>query len=955
MLSRLKISHKLWLLTTGVILILSTGFYLYFITLSKSQLQEGLQQKAHGLMQAFAINIGSSLQKNDAIAIKELLDGLENDPDIQFIFVGNHNGDTIYGYRYLTHQNIIDRILQGNQIKREEDGFVVLKQSVFYHDEFVGTLVMGFNSDWVKSELKTQARNLLIISLILVFLLIILSTLLARAISRPLDNAARAIESSSESGGLLGLRLPVEGSNEIAKLSRALNQLAENLDKNISELDASKKYVETLFQLSPIPILITNSLGQIERTNESASSFFGIERSVLLQMNLEKFIQPDDLSAIYNRILQERQEIRGYVTTLRMADNSKRVVELNISGHVDELEYVQNIIIAIIDITEKIEIQREILHSQTKLQRINEELQRNSEELKRLSAVNQQNAQNMARLIQISQEMMRAENPAAILKIVLEEGAKLSQSKEAYIMLWDKRKSGLKASLAFPANNLSKLTTLVQKDSSIFMQTYQRNEALVRDSSEMKKSDLHILGLDDYKEASVFSIPLSERDRRLGILIFIKEKQKNARLEEVHLLTTLANQAALYLENIHLVNALQEKAYHLERAYSELQKSQQQVIQLQKMESLGTLVGGIAHDFNNILGIIIPNTDLLRKDAKGDPQIIRRANIISESAQRAADLTRQLLMFSRNQDIQKVSVSPNKLLQRLSNMLRRTLGKEYEIELKLADNLPNIEADETRLSQVIINLAVNARDAMPEGGKIVIASEMKYYKPKGVNGQKQGKFVCISMKDTGKGIEAEHLDKIFDPFFTTKTLGKGTGLGLSVVYGIIQSHDGFIDVESQVGVGTTVYLYLPPGNMPDNQQKEEKMEKSVRGGGNILVVDDEQMIRDSVREILETFGYKITVAKDGFEAIRQVKETKISFDLAIVDMSMPKMNGIQTIRELKKIDNELRVILSSGHIERQPQLPEDLEIEDTLPKPYRLKELANKVRQILNHPSHAQN
>ncbi|GAB4379459.1 MAG: hypothetical protein Kow0042_28880 [Calditrichia bacterium] len=945
--SNLKISQKLWILTTTIILVLATGFYFYFAIMVQNQFREGLLKKGTGLVQTSSVNLGSALYFNDDNLIKSILEGLQNDPDIEFIFVADKQDKMRFGYHYSRYNSLIKNFLKSNQMQRFDKHLLVLKQSIFFQDEFQGDIVLGFNLYWVNQKVATQTRNLLIIAVSLSLLLIILSSIISKAISRPLKEAAHMLNEYSGGDDPLTLRLPVKGNDEIAQLSSALNHLADNLEKNLSELNDSKKYLETLFQLSPIPILISDTMGNIEVVNESASSFFGVEHSILVQMNLERFFQPEDLNAIFNRVLQEMQDIRGFVTTMKLTDGSKKVVELNIASHQDELNFVKNIIIAIIDITEKIQIQREILQNQTKLQRINKELTHKTAELQRLSSWNKKNAQNLAYLIEISQQMMRASTANTILKIMIEDGMRLLDADECFIYLWKAESNKLIASLASSTEVLDRISTSVSEGDNFIWETQKNNEAYVRDSTELKKKEFSILGLDPEDEFSLISVPISEREYHFGVISFIKRNHQSFRVEDVHLLSTLANQTAILLDNMHLVHALKDKATSLERAYSELQKSQQQVIQLQKMESLGTLVGGIAHDFNNILGIIIPNTDLLRNDANGNPKILRRAQIINEAAQRAADLTRQLLMFSRNQDVQLKVLSPNQLITRLTSMLKRTLGKEYDILVDLDPEVEDIEGDETRLTQVLINLAVNARDAMPGGGKIILKTTMRRYRPRAAAPTEEKEYACISVTDTGKGIAPDHLDKIFDPFFTTKSVGKGTGLGLSVVYGIMQSHKGFVEVESEVGKGSTFYLYLPPSSV--KRVTEEVPTKTIpRGTENILIVDDEKMIRESVSEILTAFGYRVQVACNGMEAVKIVQENQRHFQLAIVDMSMPKMNGIETIRRLRQLDPDLKLILSSGYLDRDRTIPPDLKIDGALPKPYRMRELALKIREILN-------
>ena len=948
MLARLKISQKLGLFIIAIIIVFMGSFYFYFKTTIRKQFEEGFTKKGMGLLQTASINLGPGLFFNDKEFLSNVLKGIENDPDISFIEVKNGKNEIEYNYKASNHSSSIESFVASDQIYSYSHNLLFVKQSIFFNDQYQGIVVAGFRLDWISKKVTEQTRNLLIISVILTFVILLLSIFLGRTISKPLKEAASTIKDYSEKDGALELRLPVHGNDEIAQLATALNLLADNLDSNILELNRSKKYLETLFQLSPVSIIITDTLGQIEEVNESACRFFGFEHKALTEMNLDTFFQSDDLNTIFNRIIQNMDEIRGYVTTLKMIDGSKKVVEVNISSHLDQFNYVKNLIIAVIDITEKIQIQREILHNQTKLQRINEEMIQKTAELQKVSALNEKNANNLGQLIEISQKMMRSSNRRDILNYLTERSQTLMEVSESIIYLRENDENLLKPVQSYPTEVHIRCLPTSAESGDFIWKTYKNNKSGIYDSAKLNSSEKKLLGLKPKESLSVACIPISEKEYVFGLIVMVKNDDSAFRTEEIHLLNTLANQAAILLENIQLVNALREKAKSLENAYEELQKSQQQVIQLQKMESLGTLVGGIAHDFNNILGIIIPNTDLIKKDAEGDSKIERRVSIIADAAHRAADLTRQLLMFSRNQDIQVKVLSPNQLVTRVSGMFKRTLGKEYDILLDLDPEVVDIEGDETRLTQVMINLAVNARDSMPDGGEIVIRTAMSKYRPKSQILDEEKDYVCISITDSGCGIKMRDLDKIFDPFFTTKSVGKGTGLGLSVVYGIMQSHRGYIEVESEEDEGTTFYLYLPPAEKREFELKDDNGKKIPEGNENILVVDDESMIRESVKEILESLGYFVKAVEGGMEAINTVKENKRQYQLAIVDMSMPKMNGVETIRKIKEIDASIKILLSSGHLEREKVVPKDIILDGTLPKPFRMRELALKVRQVLS-------
>jgi PAS domain S-box-containing protein len=390
---------------------------------------------------------------------------------------------------------------------------------------------------------------------------------------------------------------------------------------------------------------------------------------------------------------------------------------------------------------------------------------------------------------------------------------------------------------------------------------------------------------------------------------------------------------------------------------TEVASLETQLRHAQKLESVGQLAAGVAHDFNNILTVIQGYSENLIERCPEDTVVQGGLKQISQAAQRAAALTRQLLMFSRRQVIQPKVMDLNGVLQNLVKMLSRLVGEDIALLNKYAEGLASIEADTGMLEQVVMNLAVNARDAMPKGGQLIIETS-------GVEiGQdyvcqhadaRVGPAVCLTVTDTGCGMDRATLGRIFEPFFTTKEVGKGTGLGLATVYGIVKQHKGWIEVISEVGRGTTFKIYFPavPAATPSAAPGQVSAE-AVRGGGEtIFLVEDDPVLRELVREVLHQYQYRVIEASSGLEALNVWDHHSAQVNLLLTDMVMPDgMSGRDLAIQLKKRQPDLKIIYSSGY---SPEFAGgDLSREGAwfLPKPYSPVQLARLVRQSLDAPS----
>jgi PAS domain S-box-containing protein len=377
-----------------------------------------------------------------------------------------------------------------------------------------------------------------------------------------------------------------------------------------------------------------------------------------------------------------------------------------------------------------------------------------------------------------------------------------------------------------------------------------------------------------------------------------------------------------------------------------------QLRQAQKMESIGQLTGGIAHDFNNMLTVITGTIDILADAVNDKPQLAAIAKLISEAADRGAELTGHLLAFARKQPLQPREIDVNVLMVESEKLLRRTLGEQIDIELQIAKDAWPALVDPTQLTTALLNLAVNARDAMPNGGKLTLETGNAVLDRNYTDANKDaqaGDYVMIAVSDTGGGIPEAIRHRVFEPFFTTKEVGKGTGLGLSMVYGFIKQSNGHIKVYSEEGHGTTLKLYLPRANAIAPEAMEELPEAALEGGAEtILVVEDDPLVRSSVTAQLRSLGYRALTARNAAEALA-IADSGESFDLLFTDVIMPgDMNGRQLAEEMAKRRAPLKVLFTSGYTENaiihHGRLDPGVHL---LAKPYRTSDLAGMVRRAI--------
>jgi nitrogen-specific signal transduction histidine kinase len=392
------------------------------------------------------------------------------------------------------------------------------------------------------------------------------------------------------------------------------------------------------------------------------------------------------------------------------------------------------------------------------------------------------------------------------------------------------------------------------------------------------------------------------------------------------------------------------------RAEQALRQAEGQLRQAQKMEAIGRLAGGVAHDFNNLLSVILSYANLVLETMRQSDPARADVDEIRQAAERAADLTRQLLAFSRQQLLEPKVIALGEVVQGVEGLLRRLLGADIDLALVTPSSKIKIHADPTQIAQVVINLAVNARDAMPLGGKLTIETADVHLDADYVAhhvGVTPGPYLMLAVTDTGMGMDAVTTARIFEPFFTTKGQGKGTGLGLSTVYGIVQQSGGHIWVYSEPGSGTTFKIYLPETHRPaDRPSPVEPAPASLRGSETVLVVEDQDQVRALTRTVLARNGYHVLEARDGAQALLVSGDYPAKIDLLLTDVIMPLMSGKHLADRLAGLRPEMKVLYMSGYTDNSVIRRGVLEAGVAfLQKPVTPASLLGKVRTVLDEPS----
>jgi PAS domain S-box-containing protein len=720
--------------------------------------------------------------------------------------------------------------------------------------------------------------------------------------------------------------------------------------------------------------LVTKIAGLIERKRTQQELRYSRERYIELFDNANDIIYTHDLEGHYTSLNKKGQQITGYTVeeaaalefnSLATAEDvaiAKNMLARKLAG--DQTSTIYEVTIRAKDGTLiPVEVNTQLIYENDKpvgVQGIARDIRARKEAEEQYRQVSRSLLEAerraiteyktlLARIAQLAQVLASARDLAPIFQALLEFTTVSLPCNALRIALYDHEAVAITPHFLWIEGNNIDIKHIqpipVTTDSDI-RTAIVSGETIISSTplSDDEISTLFEYPHTDLKPASVMTVPMTIMGRTVGTVEIQCTTHNAYQPEHMTALQMAANLAANTIENVRLLNREREHDNQLRQA--------------QKMEAIGHLAGGVAHDFNNIVTAIYANCHTILQNLETNNSLRKYVHDIKDSATRAAMLTKQLLAFSRKQVMQTRNLSLNAVIKDIERLIATLVGEDVTINYNLAPDLPQMKADKSQLQQIMMNLAVNARDAMPLGGTITIATALVYLdkkRPQQYSKDESHPHIEISFTDTGIGMSAETQKQIFEPFYTTKPEGKGTGLGLSTVYGSVKQSGGYIWVQSKEGKGTTFKLHFPIAKeylvlVPDVQ--EEPVE-GPKGTQTILVAEDDRTVLQVIREALDSSGYKIKTAANGRDAWEIFQQHQNEIDLIITDVLMPEMNGRQLADLINSIRPSLQVLYISGHptdvLNDRGVLLEEVEI---LQKPFTTAEIVDKVHEILTTNGH---
>ncbi|MCB0277157.1 MAG: response regulator [Calditrichaeota bacterium] len=944
-----SLTTPLWVFS-GLSLILVAGLVSFSLFLARDQMTRDFRKDCSQQISGITRDIGAGLWLRQLDYAGTILNQFAGDSlNVAFLRLISADDKRLLGIRDDVHAALIQRFNSGDhRIRPGDPDLILVRQPIHYNAELQGFLLAGFERAPLNQRIANREKLVFFGVGAFAVLQFLLTVLFARWLNTPLRRFGRYLnESMEKSGGLKALEA-IDKGPRLPEVSKAIEQLLGSVREHYQEVEEKRDQLDHFLRQSPVPLLITDTIGQIKRVNQSACGFFENDAEHLIGNRLEHLIGSADYYNIKNTLDANRENLTGYLTVILTPRANRKIAELSLSMIKDPQGDPLYYVISLIDVTDKIEVQQEILSNQDRFALFSQEIQQNRDALVESVERERRLARQQSGFIQALKESGSATSVAQVLNLLVKAGRQLSGAQEAIVFLGGGEHAQLEPLKFEPVKSFK--TPHPMEDGEGVIRDVFRQKA-PRANTALHPADAAALNLADGSPRLITAIPLILNNITLGVAVFLQPENQEFAPNEVNLLNGLCLMAALQLQKQRLVQAYQEKLENIEEGKSAPAGALAPVPHPEKMESLSNLVGGIAHNFNNILGIISPNLDLLRMNID-DPVVVgNRLNILQKATRRATEITRQLLLLAHSDDIDTKAVSPNLLVRTLQEILEKAMDRNITIETHLDENIPDIQVNEKLFGQALANLAANAREAMPDGGTLTFTTETVI--PANGNGKAPSPVVRISVRDTGAGIPPEDLTQVFDPFFSASTRHQGIGLGLPVAYGIVRNHGGRMEAHSEPGKGSLFTIDLLPAAAEPAAApaKPAAPPKTARPGNTtsnlVLVIDDEAMLRESLSDLLRYLGYEVLLAEGGKEALEHIRKNS-DIRLAIVDYAMPVMDGLATIKGIQNLNRSIKIVLSSGYANRQKLAEESPAIQAFLPKPYHIENLEEILNSVLN-------
>jgi signal transduction histidine kinase/ActR/RegA family two-component response regulator len=557
-------------------------------------------------------------------------------------------------------------------------------------------------------------------------------------------------------------------------------------------------------------------------------------------------------------------------------------------------------------------------------------------------------------LLELSQAISTTLDLGALVQVIADGTARVLGVETTALYLLEDNELVLAATTPpLPADMPQSLRRAKRADHPHAEQALTAQQPLVlADTTQAALSAAERAVVEQRKLRSLLFLPFGQAGVPVGILILgTMNEQRGFGAHEIDLCRTLANQLALAVQNARLHSGLKEYAARLERQLAEQTRLEEHLRHAQKMEAVGQLAGGVAHDFNNLLQIIAGYSDTARAELPMGGEARASLGLVLEAVRRASALVRQLLTLARRQALSLEGVNLNQAVEALLPMLRPLLGERINLSAHLGADPACVLADRSQLELILVNLCVNARDAMPEGGGLTILTER--VKPGDaclarVDLPGPGPYLRLAVTDTGRGMDAETRQRAFEPFFTTKELGAGTGLGLSMVHGLVTQHGGVANIVSELGQGTTVEIVLPAVASTECTAVVQPTTEIAGGPETILFAEDDELVRRLTAQMLTSAGYSVLLAADGLEAVSLIAQHARRIDLALLDLVMPKLGGLEVCRALHSQRPGVPVVFASGQGFDAASDSVTADAAELIHKPYSREDLLGTIRRVLD-------